>query len=295
MKNCLALTAVTMMMAVNMNAEEVTIKENVSDGGVLLISEIEAAGGINDDVVTFYVSNNSGSYKNGWGIGGFGKSSRWDTTVEFTGKEGMLWTYEYTVTKIKEIADGDEGIRLRLWHDCMIDKITIQPSITYGEAKQLAFDENGFITANQFEGLSDYAKIVFTYSITGDISGFTNWGVGRVGSNNDTGSGPTVSIGSLAVTGIGEQTFTCRFPDIKKALEATPDGIIFQVWGLGDGTCTVNRVKVEAFDISSGSTGVMSIGMPNKNGNTCYSITGRRIGAHMRGIIIKNGKKYFIK
>ncbi|MBQ8152952.1 MAG: hypothetical protein IJ069_04650 [Prevotella sp.] len=119
------------------------------------------------------------------------------------------------------------------------------------EAKTLTTDD-GFIAASEFEGLSDWAKVVFTYNIAGDVSGYNNWGIGRIGSNDDAGDGPSVELASIAVsTSTGEFSTILLMSDIKKALAATPDGIYVNFWNFGNGKCTASLVKVESFDVVS--------------------------------------------
>ena len=243
------------LFAVSASADEVTLKENVADGSTLTIAEIEAAGGADADLITIYITNKSGESRAGWGAGGFGKSSGWDTAVEFTGQEGDSWTFEYTVADIKEVAGTDDGIRFRIWSDYSIDKITLQPSITYGDAKAISFDETGFIAASEFAGLNEGAKIVITYNVAGDVTSYVGWGIGRLGSNDDTGDGPSVTVLSFSSTALGDLEATCKYSDIKKALEATPDGVKATFWGFGDGKCTASLVKVEAFDVVSDDAG----------------------------------------
>ncbi|MBQ8714694.1 MAG: hypothetical protein IJ552_05720 [Prevotella sp.] len=249
------------LFAVSASADEVTLKENVADGSTLTIAEIEAAGGADADLITIYITNKSGESRAGWGAGGFGKSSGWDTAVEFTGQEGDSWTFEYTVADIKEVAGTDDGIRFRIWSDYSIDKITLQPSITYGDAKAISFDETGFIAASEFAGLNEGAKIVITYNVAGDVTSYVGWGIGRLGSNDDTGDGPSVTVLSFSSTALGDLEATCKYSDIKKALEATPDGVKATFWGFGDGKCTASLVKVEAFDVVSDDAGEESTSM----------------------------------
>ena len=84
------------------------------------------------------------------------------------------------------------------------------------------------------------------------MSGYNNWGIGRIGSNDDAGDGPSVELASIAVsTSTGEFSTILLMSDIKKALAATPDGIYVNFWNFGNGKCTASLVKVESFDVVS--------------------------------------------
>ena len=238
------------LFAANVSADEVTLWENVTDGQVLNIADIEAAGGADADIVTFYLEDNTGTDHNGWGMGGYGPSSGWGTDFPFTGN-GTSWREETTVGEIKSLAGTDPGVRVRLYNGAELKKVTLQPSITYGEAQTITVTD-GFIPASEFAGLSDAAIIEFTYKVEGDITGYVGWGIGRIGSNDDTGEGPSVEIASLPAKALGEAVYKCKMIDIKPALVASPDGILVSFWGFGDGKCTASLVKVEAFDVVSG-------------------------------------------
>ncbi|MBQ7415043.1 MAG: hypothetical protein IJV09_06410 [Prevotella sp.] len=238
------------LFAANVSADEVTLWENVTDGQVLNIADIEAAGGADADIVTFYLEDNTGTDHTGWGMGGYGPSSGWDTDFPFTGN-GTSWREETTVGEIKSLAGTNPGVRVRLYNGAELKKVTLQPSITYGEAQTITVTD-GFIPASEFAGLSDAAIIEFTYKVEGDITDYVGWGIGRIGSNDDTGEGPSVEIASLPAKALGEAVYKCKMIDIKPALVASPDGILVSFWGFGDGKCTASLVKVEAFDVVSG-------------------------------------------
>ncbi len=103
----------------------------LTEGHTLLISTIEAAGGTDEDIVRFYITNTSADSREGWGIGGFANSDNWTPTVEWTGMAGSEWTYEYTVAQIKATA-GDApgqyhgiGITINIYNDCKVAKATL--------------------------------------------------------------------------------------------------------------------------------------------------------------------------
>ena len=102
------------------------------EGHTLLVADIEAAGGTDTDVIRFYINNNSGDSREGWGIGGFANSDNWSPTEEWTGKAGDSWTYDYTVAKIKEVAGTEPGqyhgigITINIYNECSVAKVVLE-------------------------------------------------------------------------------------------------------------------------------------------------------------------------
>ena len=246
MKKILLLLFAALLGGVNVaNAEEVIIATDVNDGAKLEIATIEDAGGIDTDIVTFYFEDISGSDHTGWGAGGFSKSSDWSGADEEFKGNGTSWTQEYTVARIKEVANGETGIRIRFWSEYKITKIVLNATLTsFNDVDPISitYGEGGFIAASEFDGLVDTDRIRFTYTVSGDISEYTGWGIGSIGSNDDP---HTVKIADLPASALGDLTFTCQYADIKTALAKTPDGILFKTWDFGGGKATATRKKVE--------------------------------------------------
>ena len=184
--------------------------------------------GSTTDVVTYAAfSESAGDFANGY------------ATMELT--EAILkraFTKSYWGNTF--ILNGNGGVK--------VSKITLVRPVSYSTtAKNITFDDGGFIKASEFEGLNDRAKVIFTYNYADEPSAIhKGWGIGRIGSNDDAGSGPSVLLAELSAAQKGDMAVTVLFSDIKKALAATPDGINFQVWGMDDIATT--RVKVEAYD-----------------------------------------------
>lgn len=244
MKKILLLLAVVLGGVNSAGAEEVILASNVTDGARLDFSTIFDAGGIPTDVVTFYFEDNTGENHDGWGMGGFAKASEWSVfDEEFKGK-GTSWTEEYTVARIKEVVGTESGIRIRLFNGAELKKIVLNTTLVFVELKEVSYDGGGVIAASEFDGLVDNDIIKFTYTVTGDITGYEGWGIGSIGSNDDP---HTCKITDLPSSALGDLTFKCTYADIKKALAKTPDGILFKVWNFGSGKCTATRKKVEIF------------------------------------------------
>lgn len=187
-------------------------------------------------------------------------------------------------------------------------KVTITTKMNYvTEGRNIAFDEWGSILASEFNGLSDDAKIVFTYNCAGEVSEYPGWGCGQLKSidqsidlNRNFPMGP-----------VGDNTETMTLADIKDALNAGPDqygryGLYWNVWGQGEGKATVTRVSVKAYEVagftgegykdptSAGSgTGIENITVQPEGNGAAYNIAGQRVNSTAKGLVIRNGKKFF--
>ena len=184
------------------------------------------------------------------------------------------------------------GLRLQGINFTLVN-VELIARIAYEETpKNATISDGGFIAASEFDGFTDNAKVVFTYNVSGDISSYTNWGIGRVASNDATESDPpTVMVGELSASALGDLTFTCLISDIKKALAATPEGIAFTMWGFGDGVCVGSTVKVEIFEVA-GASGIQSATVAKTTkSNAIYNLAGQKVNAQYKGVVIKNGKK----
>ena len=164
----LSLIAVVFISNV-VNAAEITLWEDVADGDVLAIDIIEAAGGQDSDKIKFYLKNNSGENRNGWGVGGFGPSTEWGWPYEFKRNEdwpnGTEWAPEVTLSNVKSIANGTDGIRVRTFNGVSLTKVTLITSESY-----ISY-ANKSVTLNRFSELSSYNAV--PQAISGSTSGVT--------------------------------------------------------------------------------------------------------------------------
>ncbi len=105
------------------------------EGHTLLVSELDGLGAADTDIVRFYINNTSGESREGWGIGGFANSDNWTPTVEWIGKAGDSWTYDYTVADIKTAAGTtagqyhDVGITINIYNGCVVDHVVLVADI----------------------------------------------------------------------------------------------------------------------------------------------------------------------
>lgn len=103
-------------------------------GGNLTLSSLD---GLKDnDKIVFYLHKaDNSSVQNGWGIGGIRKIDTWDGDFaeSWSYSSGTDWTYEYTVTRIKEIAGtyvsqyNNTGITFQTYNGCSVTKVTVKP------------------------------------------------------------------------------------------------------------------------------------------------------------------------
>ena len=322
MKKLFTLIAAT-LMAVCVNAKETTLIEGdftvtgwanqptfLSDTG----TELKSAGALPGDVVRFYID----SADEGWQVqiveGHWGPTyaiyAATALTDEKTGEPINNNVVDLSVTPYMELELTEEileaAYKQQYWGgvfllngdgNVKISKMTLKTALDWSEeAKNITFNEEGFIAASEFEGLDDKAIVKFTYNVSGDITSYTNWGIGKICSNDGTDSSdPTVTIANLPASALGDLTVSCFFEDIKKALVASPDGIMFGVWDFGEGTAVASRVKVEAFDVIP--SGIQQTIAPAKviENNVIYNLAGQKVNESYKGIVIKNGKKFIQK
>lgn len=240
MKKTLLLLFALVGGVVSSSAVEVIIATDFP-GGTISIATFEDAGLIDTDIVSFYLEDNTGTNHDGWGMGGLAESSSWTPVETFTGN-GTAWVQSCTFARIKEVANTESGIRILLYNGVELKQIVANATFTFAEPRTITYDGGGFIAASEFDGLVDTDRIRFTYTVSGDLTGYENWGIGSIGSNDDP---HTVKIADLPASALGDLTYTCSYADLKSALVATPDGILFKTWNFNSGQATATRKKVE--------------------------------------------------
>ena len=171
-----------------------------------------------------------------------------------------------------------------------VTKVTLKTALDWNsEPVNIEFNEDGFIPASAFEGYNDYAKVQFTYNVAGSLSSYQNWGIGAVQSSDGN-----TNVVNLPASSLGDITVGCFKKDLQPAFDATPEGLLFNVWGFGDGVCVGSRVKVEVFDVVS--TGINAVRSEVENENApIYNLAGQRVDKSYKGVVIQNGKKFIQK
>lgn len=152
------------------NAAEITLWENLADGDVLALDAISAAGGQNSDKIKFYLRNNSGEGRDGWGMGGYGPSTSWDWPYEFKSNYCPAWhewTQEVTFQDVKNTANGADGIRVRLFNGVALTKITLITADSY-----ISYSQKN-VTLNRFSEVSSGSNTPYN-AVPQALSGSTN-------------------------------------------------------------------------------------------------------------------------
>lgn len=181
-------------------------------------------------------------------------------------------------------------------------RVYLTPKVEFEAAKELLFDEWNNIYASEFRGLSDFAKIVFTFETEGELvndegKDVTNWGTGAIQSCDGA-----VKVLDVPAAKIGTHTLTFTLMDLKNALNSGPSQ--YDTYGLNlyfyaQGHSTTKLVKVEAYQEKgfdgpgyqepSSTSGINEIAT-KKNADIMYNIAGQRV-QNAKGLVIKNGKK----
>lgn len=89
----------------------------------------------NDKIVFYLKKADNSNVQAGWGIGGIRKIDTWDGDFaeSWSYQSGTEWTYEYTVSRIKEIAGtyvsqyNNTGITFQTYNGCSVTKVTVKP------------------------------------------------------------------------------------------------------------------------------------------------------------------------
>ncbi len=314
MKKLFTLIAVA-LMATSVSADEVTLWEGslkcdnwsaqglLSDAGL----ELKDAGAQPGDKLKLYADLSSAT--EGWQLQVV--EGHWDKDAEgnpvlyaaFTQANGDFAdgtaTFELTeacLTRAFTKSWWGNSFLLNGTGGLVITKAALVRPVSYStEGKAVNFDaSSGFIAASEFAGLHERSKVVFTYNVAADPADKAGWGIGRIGSNDDTGSGPSVLVAEIPAKGIGEQTVTVLVSDINKALVATPDGILWNLWGLEGIPAT--RVKAEIFVATEDTpSGVKAVKAVKADNGALYNLAGQKVNDSYKGVVIMNGKKIVMK
>lgn len=130
-----------------------------------------------------------------------------------------------------------------------VSRVYLTESVAYEETgKEIAFDEWGNILASEFEGFSDNAKVVFTYTTTGELTNadgsVVGWGTGSIESIDGS-----VKVADVPVKSLGDNELSFLLSELKPALAAGPDqytryGLYWNMYAQGNSTSTRKSVVV---------------------------------------------------
>ncbi len=131
--------------------------------------------------------------------------------------------------------------------DMVVKSVVLSTATRYKKEHELKMN-NGFIDASEFKGYSDDAMVSFNYyaggemthvSDSGTIEPMNNWGIGIICSSADV-IGNNCPGRQIILKKIGEQSFECRFGDLRYMLDYADDdgerGLYWVVWTGGNVT-----------------------------------------------------------
>lgn len=225
------------------------------------------------------------------------KNSSWENITDTKlFDNGTCNAYTLTAADAETINAG--GIILQ-GVNATLTKMTITSAINYKEGVDITsqMDEWGNILASAFEGYSDDAKVVFTYTISGELTNATGsikgWGVGNIKS-----IAGNVNVGDCPANAIGENSVSYTIADLKAALEDGPDeynryGLYWNVWAQGNATTVRTSVIIYEVDNTTGISSIKS--EPAVDNDAYYNLSGQRVPKPSKGLYIHNGKKVIIK
>lgn len=285
------LSLLAVFAAVSTNAQT-EVELTLTEGHTLLVSTIEEAGGTDADIVRFYIKNNSGASREGWGIGGFAESDNWSPSVAWTGMAGEEWAQEHTVAEIKSVAKAGQyhgvGITINIYNDCKVEKCTLvlqgdAPAITTttiweGSCSFGDWSENGVsIPAEKFANAVEGDVLEFIYT-TDDSNPNTWWQFKTVFAGTEdclTSNANVLNDWGCATVAKGSTSF-------KITLNAADIAILKEKGLFANGyyniVTAVNLNHKESADvIKATATSTVKAGKFVENGNI---------------VIVKNGKKF---
>ncbi len=294
-------TLLAALFVATMSYAETEVELTFTEGHTLLLSTIEAEGGKDTDLIRFYVINTKGESRDGWGIGGFANSDNWTPKVEWSGKSGDSWYYEYTVAEIKEVAGTEPGqyhglgVTVNIYNDCKVEKVTlILAGNTVTTTTPIWEGESNFGNWTEGAGLLVPAE-KFADAVAGDVIEFVytttenteqNWYQFKTIFNGTqtplTSNAADLNEYGCATVSLGSKSykFTLNDEDIAQ-LKTTG------LWAFGkDIVCTqVNLIH------KSDATGINSVSSQKIQPTAIYNLAGQKVSAQYKGVVIKNGKK----
>lgn len=131
-----------------------------------------------------------------------------------------------------------------------VSRVYLTEAIEYEETgTAIEYDQWGNILASEFEGYEDNAKVVFTYTTTGELTNasgsIVGWGTGSITSLGDN----SIKVADVPIKALGENTLTFTLGELRTALEAGPDeynryGLYWNMYPQGNSTSTRTSVMI---------------------------------------------------
>lgn len=233
-----------------------------------------------------------------------------DTKIEFTVDNNL----SKNVGQIYLKADAGSGYPF----DVIIKSLSRVKNVPLkyeATGKTLNFDDGGNIYSSEFAGYSDDAKVVFVTTVA-NSDGLVGWGNGKI-----TSIGGAVQSGEIKITGEGDNETIFLLKDLKEALDSpgfvdvkdadgnvvgqvsTDSGITWTVWTCNN-VCTSTRKSATIYEVEGFTgtgyvpaipSGIQSINAEKNVNAPIYNLSGQRVDAQYKGVVIQNGKKFLQK
>lgn len=195
------------------------------------------------------------SYTNDWGKVYFKNTS--DATIAeqtfstISSQTSVTVNFDPTqATSVKQVA-----IQGKASGDVIkVSRVYLTEAIEYEETgTAIEYDQWGNILASEFDGYEDNAKVVFTYTTTGELTkddggsaiSIVGWGTGSITSLGDN----SIKVADVPIKALGENTLTFTLGELRTALEAGPDeynryGLYWNMYPQGNSTSTRTSVMI---------------------------------------------------
>jgi hypothetical protein len=275
------------------------------EGHTLLVSEIDGLGAADTDIVRFYINNNSGASREGWGIGGFANSDNWAPIVEWVGQAGDSWTYEYTVAKIKEVAGTtpgewhDVGITINIYNDCAVDHVTLVGDIAPVTEQTLwegeyTFDESwsGSVSIGKLN-VKAGDKLLITAEPVEAVS--WEWGGQLFVKSLADGWGaiaPTINVNAA-------DTYTVAITDSEITVEPYnldpyTSNMVYELNNYGLVLQGIDAKVTKVVLVKSDETAINEVEIAPATNHAIYNIAGQKLNT-AKGLCVVNGKLIMVK
>ena len=169
-----------------------------------------------------------------------------------------------------------------------ISRVYLEETYKYATTgTTLTYDEYGNVMANQFDGMTDETKVVFTYTLTMngtyDIAEYQGWGLGKIHSAGDK----DILVTEIKSKSAGDVDVVVTKGDLNAALADENTqwhyyAVNFAIWNLGADPVygTTARKSVKAYQASAYAT-ISTIGWSSFSAQAALDFTGLEVEAYI--------------
>ena len=101
--------------------------------------------------------------------------------------------------------------------------------------------------------------------------------------------GKEISMPLVKVPNKGKDTYEVKTGAVKEALQ---EGLYTLRINVTGGNCNIDKIK---FTCTEPITGIVDVEIDNDNTGDSYNLSGQKVGTGYKGIVIRNGRKVFVK